>query len=135
MVRPVGMASSASRLSTWDLVVLCTSTVGAAPVTVTDHRDPQLREMCGDYVYNEFIEGLDLIATAGTHFDHDEYLAGRQTGVFFGSALRNFGVRDLLEALIAHAPPPPSHDEGGCALGAAMAIEGRSRPAPPPCVG
>ena len=35
MVRPVGIASSASRLSTCDLVVLCTSTVGDAPVTVS----------------------------------------------------------------------------------------------------
>ena len=35
MVRPVGMASSASRFNTCDLVVLCTSTVGAAPVTVS----------------------------------------------------------------------------------------------------
>src|SRR5438270_778390 len=34
IVRPVGMASSASRFSTCDFVVLCTSTVGAAPVTV-----------------------------------------------------------------------------------------------------
>ena len=35
MVRPVGIASSASRFSTCDLVVLCTSTVGDAPVTVS----------------------------------------------------------------------------------------------------
>ena len=77
-----------------------------APVTVSDHRDPQLREMCGDYVYNEFIEGLDLIATAGTHFDHDEYLAGRQTGVFFGSALTNFGLEPFLTGLVNLAPPP-----------------------------
>ena len=35
MVRPVGMASRVSRFSTCDLVVLCTSTVGAEPVTVS----------------------------------------------------------------------------------------------------
>ena len=35
MVRPVGIASSASRFSTCDLVVLCTSTIGASPVTVS----------------------------------------------------------------------------------------------------
>ena len=34
------------------------------------------------------------------------FLEGHLTPVFFGSALRNFGVRDLLDALIEHAPPP-----------------------------
>ena len=46
MVRPVGIASSASRLSTCDFVVLCTSTIGDAPVTVSDlleRADLQLR--------------------------------------------------------------------------------------------
>ena len=46
IVRPVGMASSASRFSTWDLVVLCTSTVGDAPVTVNvSSSDPTLSSL------------------------------------------------------------------------------------------
>jgi peptide subunit release factor RF-3 len=36
----------------------------------------------------------------------DEFLAGRQTPVFFGSAINNFGVREVLEALVDIAPPP-----------------------------
>ena len=43
---------------------------------------------------------------AGTPFDAAEYLAGRQTPVYFGSALDNFGVEALLEALETLAPPP-----------------------------
>ena len=39
-------------------------------------------------------------------FDHQSYLQGHLTPVFFGSALRNFGVRDLIDALKAFAPPP-----------------------------
>jgi peptide chain release factor 3 len=77
-----------------------------APVTVSHHRDPELEALAGEYVYREFIEGIDLIASAGTTFDHAEYLAGRQTGVFFGSALTNFGLEPFLQGLVSLAPPP-----------------------------
>ncbi len=51
-------------------------------------------------------EEIDLVAAACNPFDLDSFRNGSLTPVFFGSALRNFGVRDLLDALIAHAPPP-----------------------------
>ena len=41
-------------------------------------------------------------------FDLEAFRDGTLTPVFFGSALKNFGVRDLLDALIAYAPPPRS---------------------------
>ena len=77
-----------------------------APVTVSDHRDPELAALAGERVYREFIEGIDLIASAGTTFHHEDYLAGRQTGVFFGSALNNFGLEPFLQGLVTLAPPP-----------------------------
>jgi peptide chain release factor 3 len=39
-------------------------------------------------------------------FDMESFLAGRQTPVFFGSAINNFGVQEVLQALIDWAPPP-----------------------------
>ena len=39
-----------------------------------------------------------------------DYLAARQTPVFFGSAISNFGVRELLDEFVEHAPPPRSHE-------------------------
>ena len=39
-------------------------------------------------------------------FDEAAFLAGKQTPVFFGSAINNFGVREVLEALVDLAPPP-----------------------------
>jgi peptide chain release factor 3 len=39
-------------------------------------------------------------------FDEAEFLAGRQTPMFFGSAINNFGVREVLDALVDLAPPP-----------------------------
>jgi peptide chain release factor 3 len=77
-----------------------------APVSVSHHRDPLVEELAGENVYREFIEGIDLIASAGTTFNLKEYLAGRQTGVFFGSALTNFGLEPFLEGLVRLAPPP-----------------------------
>src|SRR5690606_15706383 len=39
-------------------------------------------------------------------FNAKEYLAGEQCPVFFGSALNNFGVRELLDCFVEIAPPP-----------------------------
>ena len=39
-------------------------------------------------------------------FDRDAFLAGKQTPLFFGSAINNFGVKEVLDALVEFAPPP-----------------------------
>ena len=53
-------------------------------------------------------EEIELVRDACTRFDLEQFRHGTLTPVFFGSALRNFGVRDLLDALVAHAPTPRS---------------------------
>ena len=53
-----------------------------------------------------FREEVELIRGATPQFDAAEYLAGRQTPVHFGSAISNFGVEELLNSFVAHAPPP-----------------------------
>lgn len=53
-----------------------------------------------------FQEEIELVRGASAQFDQEEYLAGRQTPVFFGSALNNFGVQELLDDFVASAPPP-----------------------------
>jgi peptide chain release factor 3 len=68
--------------------------------------DPGLPEMIGAEVYAHLCESLDVIREAGTSFDIAEYLSGRQTPVFFGSALTNFGLDPFLQALVEFAPPP-----------------------------
>jgi peptide chain release factor 3 len=80
-----------------------------APVDVASLDDPHARELIGDDLYDHFIESLDVIRTAGTTFDVAEYRAGRQTPVFFGSALTNFGLEPFLRALVELAPPPQPH--------------------------
>jgi peptide chain release factor 3 len=77
-----------------------------APVDVADLDDPDARELIGENAYAQFRESLDVIRAAGTRFDVTEYLAGRQTPVFFGSAMTNFGLEPFLRALVELAPPP-----------------------------
>jgi peptide chain release factor 3 len=51
-------------------------------------------------------EEIELVRGASHEFSPAEYLAGRRTPVFFGSAINNFGITELLSAFVAHAPPP-----------------------------
>ena len=46
-----------------------------------------------------FIEELELAREACKPFDREAFMEGHLTPVYFGSALRNYGVRDLIEAL------------------------------------
>ena len=54
----------------------------------------------------QFINELELVQGATNEFSLEEYLAGKQTPVFFGSAINNFGVQELLDAFAKIAPPP-----------------------------
>ncbi|MDB5442173.1 MAG: peptide chain release factor 3, partial [Phenylobacterium sp.] len=54
----------------------------------------------------EVEEGASLVQEAAKPFDVQSFLEGHMTPVFFGSALRHFGVDQLLEGLGAYAPPP-----------------------------
>ena len=55
---------------------------------------------------DDFRGGIELVKGATPELDIDEYLEARQSPVFFGSALSNFGVKELLDEFVAHAPPP-----------------------------
>src|SRR5205814_2748453 len=70
-----------------------------APVDMSALDDPAARELVGAAAYAHFTETLEVIFAAGTRFEAAEYLTGRQTPVFFGSALTNFGLEPFLQAL------------------------------------
>ena len=55
---------------------------------------------------DELEEGAMLVQEASKAFDPQAFLEGHMTPVIFGSALRHFGVSELLAALAAYAPPP-----------------------------
>jgi len=54
------------------------------------------------------VEAMELATGASPSYDHDAFLAGKQTPVFFGSGVNNFGVMEVLDALVDLAPPPQS---------------------------
>ena len=57
-----------------------------------------------------FREEIELVKGACPELSIEDYRAARQTPVFFGSALSNFGVKELLDEFVAHAPPPSSRE-------------------------
>jgi len=63
------------------------------------------KELLGIY-YDDFIEEIDLVRGASHEFDLESYLAGTLTPVFFGTALGNFGVREMLDDFVEWAPAP-----------------------------
>jgi peptide chain release factor 3 len=63
------------------------------------------RELLGDLAAR-FAEEIELVKGATERFDAHAYRAGRQTPVFFGSAINNFGVEELLASFVTHAPGP-----------------------------
>jgi peptide chain release factor 3 len=74
-------------------------------VLITDLADPRLDELLGSQA-DTLREDIELIQGATDPFDIDHYLKGSQTPVFFGSAIMNFGVREMLDAFVEMAPPP-----------------------------
>jgi peptide chain release factor 3 len=77
-----------------------------APVAVTHAADPLVERTVGARRQHELIEAVSIISGAGTRFDLEAYRDGRQTPVFFGSALNDFGVEPFLKALLSLAPSP-----------------------------
>ncbi len=67
--------------------------------------NPQLRDRIGDQL-DELKDEIALVKGASHEFILQDYLDGRQTPVFFGSAINNFGILELLDAFAEFAPPP-----------------------------
>lgn len=67
--------------------------------------DPRLDELLGSQA-DDLRRDLELLDGAGNPFSVDRYLAGEQTPVFFGSAINNFGVQEMLDTFVELAPCP-----------------------------
>jgi peptide chain release factor 3 len=73
----------------------------------TEQAEPWTRDEADPALADE----LGLLDAVGADFDAESFLTGESTPVFFGSALWNFGVRLLLDALVDMAPPPSGRDD------------------------
>jgi peptide chain release factor 3 len=74
-------------------------------VVISDLSDPQVDELLG-FQADELRNDIELLEGAANPFNHEEYLKGNQTPVFFGSGINNFGIEELLDALVEIAPAP-----------------------------
>jgi peptide chain release factor 3 len=75
---------------------------------VSGPKDPAIDALLEPEAVAAWRDEVALAESVCGKFDLEKFRDGTLTPVFFGSALKNFGVRDILEALIAHAPPPRS---------------------------
>ena len=71
------------------------------PLSETD----KLRARFGK-AYDDAIESMELAVGASAEWDHEAFLAGKLTPVFFGSGVNNFGVMEVLDAVVDMSPPP-----------------------------
>jgi len=72
--------------------------------------NPQLDELLGKEFAQEVREEVELISGTTNPFSLDSFLEGKQTPVFFGSAINNFGIENLLNGFIKYAPTPQSRE-------------------------
>ena len=75
-------------------------------IEVSDLNDNQLDELISSDAAETLREELELVTGIYPEFDKQAYLAGDLQPVFFGSALNNFGVRELLDCFVSIAPTP-----------------------------
>jgi peptide chain release factor 3 len=79
-------------------------------VAITDLNDPQLDATIGKEFADSLREDIDLVEGVYSAFDVQKYLDGEVAPVFFGSALNNFGVQELLDTFIEISPTPRGRD-------------------------
>ncbi|WP_432821832.1 peptide chain release factor 3 [Trichloromonas sp.] len=78
-------------------------------IRIKDLNDPRLDELLGSQA-EELRQDIELLEGAANPFELEEYLKGNQTPVFFGSAVNNFGVQEMLDAFVELAPGPSARE-------------------------
>ena len=74
-------------------------------IAIASLDDPKIDELLGSQA-DDLRAEIELLDGAANPFELEEFLKGSQTPVFFGSAINNFGVRELLNAFVEFAPHP-----------------------------
>lgn len=76
---------------------------------ITDLSVPALDDALGERLANELREEVEVVQAVYPEFDKETYLNGDLSPVFFGSALNNFGVREMLDCFMDIAPYPEAY--------------------------
>ena len=75
-------------------------------IEISDLSSSDLNQLIGDKAAHKLREEVELVEGIYPEFNKEDYLNGKLQPVFFGSALNNFGVRELLDCFIEIAPQP-----------------------------
>jgi peptide chain release factor 3 len=79
-------------------------------ISIEDINDQLLDKKIGQRPAQELRDELDIVTSVYPSFDQNIYLQGEKSPVFFGSAVNNFGVKELLDCFVEIAPSPLSRD-------------------------
>jgi peptide chain release factor 3 len=88
-----------------------TRTAGGATAAAEEHLDADAAFAEKGETWTTTVEESELLSAAGHDYDNEAFLAGKATPVLFGSAVLNFGVKQLLDLLLELAPPPTSRPD------------------------
>lgn len=77
-----------------------------APLEVAGIEDPKIREALSEELYETVTSEVELLDGLTEPLDIERVLAGEQMPIYFGSAMNNFGVQNMLESFLEMAPPP-----------------------------
>jgi peptide chain release factor 3 len=83
-----------------------TRTAGGSTIAPEEHLDPPQAQRVAGSDWARAVEECELLAADGADFNPDTFLTGASTPVLFTSAVLNFGVNQLLDTLVQHAPSP-----------------------------
>jgi peptide chain release factor 3 len=108
---PIGMGKSFKGVySLWEKALVLFAAHGkqqeGSAITIENLADDQLERLVGDSAAAALREEVELIEGVYPPFDREEYRRGEVSPVFFGSAVNNFGVRELLDCFVEVAPAP-----------------------------
>lgn len=113
---PVGVAGDFRGVldcATGDYVEFTRTPGGATEATATRMSAAEAERSLGS-TWTDAVEEYDLLRSSGHDYDHELFLSGAASPVLFGSAVLNFGVRQLLDTLVALAPAPGARpDQSG----------------------
>ncbi|PQJ29122.1 peptide chain release factor 3 [Rubritalea profundi] len=84
-----------------------------APLSVAGIEDDQVREAMDDDIYEAVTQEIEMLDGLTEPLDIEQVLAGEQMPIYFGSAMNNFGVQNMLESFLELAPAPAGRVNGG----------------------
>lgn len=84
-----------------------------APLEVAGIEDPKVREALTDDLYETVTQEVEMLDGLTEPLDLKRVLAGEQMPIYFGSAMNNFGVQNMLESFLSMAPPPSGRVSNG----------------------